>query len=251
MIRGRRHWEPGQLLCSGCDDPVSSSLADGAVTAGAAIMPGIPGVVCERCLLLAEGLAVQDLKALAAADMLLHNEFELRSEPAVQVFLDLFGWHPEVIACGAMRLHADGKPAAAYALLEAAAQAGPAAYFQVERAALLLLDGETGRAHDLLLATGPGDHPCWHLHRGALAWSVGRPEAALEHWRLQVAERPDQIVGWQTLAHVLLQDPQQRAAAVDLLERACAAFPEHHEFAAWYEDARAGQNAVQDPTDDA
>jgi tetratricopeptide (TPR) repeat protein len=238
MRRERRQWQPGDLRCCSCDANLVVTRQADTVTAGAAILPGVPGAVCERCLPLVEGLAVQDLKAAAAATMLCEAPFEARTEPAVQFFLDLYGWQPDVVAGGAMRLHADGRPAAAYRLLDGAMAAAPAGFYQVERAALLLLDGETGKAHDQLLATGPDDHPCWHLHRGTLAYSVGRADAACEHWRLQTEARPDHVAGWQTLAYYLLFQAGDVAAAAELLERATALFPDHPELGQWLAEAR-------------
>jgi len=214
--------------------------------AGAAVLPHVPGAVCDACLPHVDGLAVAELRAEAAASLLQTADFETRTPEAAQFFLDLFGWVPVVVAAAALRLHADGKPHDAYALLDAAAAAGPAPFFRVEKAALLLLDGETGQAHDLLLATGPDDHPCWHLHRGTLAHAVGRPDAAAEHWRQQIATRPDQPLGWQTLGFYLLQQQGDLAAAEDLYRRACAEFPRHQEFRAWLGDALQRQGRARE-----
>jgi tetratricopeptide (TPR) repeat protein len=239
MVLGRQTWQPGPLRCCGCERVLEAVHGPDTVSAGAGIVPQLPGAVCARCLPVTAGPVVADLKALAAAQMLQSLAFELRTDAAVQFFLDLFGWQRDVAASGALRLHADGKPGRAYDLLKAAASSGQAAFFQVERAALLLLDGETGQAHELLLATGPQDHPCWHLHRGTLAYSVGRPEAALEHWRLQIASRPDQPLGWQTLGFYLLHEAGDLPAAVSHFAEAAAAFPDQPEFRAWLAEAEA------------
>ena len=141
-----------------------------------------------------------------------------------------------MVAAGAMRLHADGKSREAYALLEAAAADGNAAWFAVEKVGLLLLDGETGQAHDILSRTDETCHPCWHLHRGNLAHSVGRPEAAAEHWRLQVAAHPEEAAGWVTLGFFLLQEADDPAAAEDVFRQAAMHHPRHQQFHAWLGD---------------
>lgn len=238
MIFAGQRWQPEDLRCSGCDAHLTVQRREGTAAAGAGILPDIPGAVCESCLPLAAGPAITDLKAAAAAGLLQSLAFESRTEKAVQFFLDLFGWQREVVASGAMRLHADGKAPAAYRLLAAAAKADPQPYYLVEEASLRLLDGETGRAHDLLLASGAQDHPCWHLHRGTLAFSVGRGDAALEHWRSQVAERPEEPLGWQTLGYHLLQDLGDLPAAIRHFQQAVERFPRHPEFADWLRQAQ-------------
>lgn len=202
-------------------------------------MPHVPGAVCADCLAVVDGLVVADLKAGAAAQMLQTLDFETPTEHAVQVFLDLFGWQDDVVASSAMRLHADGKGRLGYRLLDAAAKATSRPFFLVEEAALRLLDGETGRAHDLLTATGPEDHPYWNLHNGTLAYSVGRQDAALEHWRLQVESQPDHILGWQTLGMYLLHELADMPSAVQHFQKACERFPGHPEFA---QDLNAAQD---------
>ncbi len=238
MASGKRQWRPGPLACCSCERHVETTEQAGAVSAGGGILPAVPGVVCAECLPLIDGPVIADLKPAAAARMLQSLEFETRTERAVQVFLDLFGWQREVIASGAMRLHADGQPGAAFRLLAAAGAMGSARYFQVEEAALRLLDGETGRAHALLLATGPQDHPCWHLHRGTLAYSVGRPEAAVRHWREQIACEPQQPLGWQTLGFWLLNEGNDLPAAIALFAQATERFPDQPEFMDRLDEAR-------------
>lgn len=230
MVSRRHRWQPVESRCGICQRPLAVVTREGAVSAGAGILPQVPAAVCIACLPLSEGPAVADLKPTAAAQMLQSLEFEISTERAVQFFLDLFGWQPDVIAGCAMRLHADGRPGAAYRLLDDAAAAGAARFFQVEEAALRLLDGETGRAHDLLLATTAGDHPCWHLHRGTLAYSVGRPDAALAHWRQQISDQPAQLLGWQTLGFYLLYQQADLPAAVCHFAKACERFPDYPDF---------------------
>ena len=235
---GRTRPLPGLLYCCSCARGLETVRSADSASAGAGILPHVPGAVCQACLSLVEGPAVTDLKAAAAAQMLQSLDFEVRPEHAAQFFLDLFGWNAEVVASGAMRLHADGKSGLAYRFLQAALEATGLRWFMVEEATLRMLDGETGRAHDLLLATGPEDHPCWHLHRGTLAYSVGRPDAALEFWRQQVEARPDQLLGWQTLGFYLLHEKGEPQAAVRHFEQAGRHFPGHPEFLNLLEEAR-------------
>lgn len=236
MALGKPHWQPASPRCADCGRSVDVSRTDGTVHAGAAILPDVPAVLCDACLTHCGGLAVNDLKAEAAARIIESGSFERRTPAAVQVWLDLFGWQPLVVAAGAMRLHADGKSREAYALLEAAAADGNAAWYAVEKAGLLLLDGETGQAHDILSRTDETCHPCWHLHRGNLAHSVGRPEAAAEHWRLQVAAHPEEAAGWVTLGFFLLQEADDPAAAEDVFRQAATHHPRHQQFHAWLGD---------------
>lgn len=248
MALGRRTWTPGPLRCCSCDRALDVRRQGDAANAGAAVLPDVPGAVCDACLAHVEGLAVADLRVPAAVHMLQTGDFEVRTADAAQFFLDLFGWEPAVVAAAALRLHADGKPRDAYHLLAAAASAAPSAarYLAVERAALLLLDGETGKAHDLLAATTEDDHPCWHLHHGALAHSVGRPDAAAGHWRRQVEIRPEEPLGWQTLGFYLLQERDDAAAAEAVYRQACTAFPRHQEFRAWLGEAIHRQGRPQE-----
>lgn len=240
------HWEPGAVRCCACERPLEVTRTGDAVSAGAGILPSVPGAVCDGCLAHADGLAVADLRAPAAVHILVAQEFERRTVTAVQALLDLYGWEPEVVSAGALRLHADGKARDAYRLLDAAAAAAAdGGYYLVEKAALLMLDGETGRAHDLLLETDADDHPRWHLVRGNLAHAVGRPDAAREHWREQVQANPEEPLGWQTLGWHLLHEQQDATAAAACFSGACGIFPQHQEFRAWFGEAlyRQGRNA--------
>jgi tetratricopeptide (TPR) repeat protein len=229
-----RRWQPGSPRCCNCGCEVTVTRTGDAVHAGAGFLPAVPGVVCPACLELSDGLAITDLRAAAAAHILLAQPFERRTSEAVQAVLDLHGWQPDVVAAGALRLHADGKSRDAYSLLRSAAEHGEdAGFFLVEQAGLRLLDGETGRAHELLLETDEEDHPRWHLMRGNLAASVGRIDAAREHWQQQVQVSPDEPLGWQTLGWHLLHDRQDPAAAAACFSGACRLFPQHQEFRAW------------------
>jgi tetratricopeptide (TPR) repeat protein len=238
MALGRHRWLPGPMRCCACERPLDIVRSDNACSAGHGLLLDVPGAVCERCLPTVAGPVVTDLKATAAARLLLSLEFEIRTDRAAQFFLDLFGWQGEVVAGGAMRLHADGKADLAYRLLRDAGQAGHEHFFMVEEAALRLLDGQSGRAHELLLEAGPEDHPCWNLHHGTLAYSVGRPDAALEHWRRQVETQPDELLGWQTLGFFLLHERSDLRAAIRHFETACRRFPDHPEFSEQLEEAR-------------
>jgi tetratricopeptide (TPR) repeat protein len=237
-MRAARHaWQPRDPRCCDCGRRIDVVRRDGSVSAGAAIMPEFPGAVCDDCVVLAEGRLVNDFKAEAAVHFLHGAAFELKTVDAVQNYLDLYGWEPVIVAAGAMRLHADGKPRDAFALLKAARGHGSAGFYDVERAALLLVEGETGQAHDLLAATTAADHPRWHHWNGVLAHSVGRPEAAVEHWRLQLETHPEDFESWLPLGFHLMQDRQDYAAAEDHFRRAVERHPRHQEFRAWLGDA--------------
>jgi Flp pilus assembly protein TadD len=136
-----------------------------------------------------------------------------------------------------MRLHADGQQREAFGLLRNARAAGPAGYYDVERAALAVIDGETGQAHDLLAATTADDHPRWHHWNGVLAHSVGRVDAATEHWRRQVEAHPEEAEGWLPLGFHLMQDRQDFPEAEAYFRRAVDQHPQHQEFRAWLGDA--------------
>lgn len=230
-------WQPRPTRCCDCGRAIELVRDGGKVSAGGGILPEFPGAVCEDCLVLADGMLVSDFKAEAAVHFIHATHFELKTAAAVQSYLDLFGWEPVIVAAGAMRLHADGKPRDAFALLKAARAEGPAGYYDVERAALLLIDGETGQAHDLLTATTAGDHPKWHHWNGVLAHSVGRTEAAVEHWRLQLEAQPEDFESWLPLGFHLMQDRQDYPAAEAYFRRACERHPAHQEFRAWLGDA--------------
>lgn len=231
-------WQPGPVHCCNCERPLTVARSGDAITAGAGVLPAVPGAVCETCLPLAAGPVLADLRAPAAVHILLAQEFERGTPEAVQALLDLYGLEPEVVAAGARRLHADGAASEARDLLEtAAATADDAGFFLVEQAALRLLDGDLGGAHELLLETAADEHPRWHLLRGNLAHAVGHADAAREHWRAQVQESPEEPLGWQTLGWHLLHERQDAAAAAACFTGACGIFPQHQEFRAWLGEA--------------
>ena len=208
---------------------------DLALTAGAGVMPNVPGVICERCAPVAQGPLAPMLMDNQTDGMLRSAAFELETPEAVQVFLNLWGWEPLVMAGAAMRLHLDGYDSDAHSLLEAAAKgnAKHARWFQVEQASLRTMDGSYGKALDLLNETGEKDHPCWNLHHGVLAQTLGRKEAALEHWLRQVEIEPEEPMGWKVLGWYYMQESQDYSAAEALMRRAVERFPEWMEFRAW------------------
>ncbi len=237
MARTRPDYRPRTPHCCDCGRQLEVTRDQGTIAAGAAILPEFPGAVCEDCLVLIEGMAVTDFKAEAAVHFIHATNFEVKTPVAVQNYLDLYGWEPVVVGACAVRLHADGKPSDAFTLLKNARAEGPAGYYDVERAALLLIDGETGQAHDLLTATTTKDHPRWHHWNGVLAHSVGRTDAAVEHWRLQVAGHPDDFESWLPLSFHLMQELEDFPAAEQYFRGAVARHPKHQEFRAWLGDA--------------
>ena len=104
--------------------------------------------------------------------------------------------------------------------------------------------GETGKAHDLLAVTTVDDHPNWHYFNGILAHSVGKGEAAAEHWRLQVEVNPTEFEGWLPLGFYLMQEVGDYEAGEAHFRQACAQHPRHQECRAWLGDAllRQGRN---------
>ena len=144
---------------------------------------------------------------------------------------------PQVVGACAVRLHADGKHREAYALLKNAHGEGPAGYYDVEKAALLLIDGETGQAYDLLAATSAADHPRWHHWNGVLAHSVGRQEAAAEHWQLQIEAHPEDFESWLPLGFHLMQERRDFIKAEAYFRDAIDQHPQHQEFRAWLGEA--------------
>ena len=245
MRARRRRWQPRPATCTSCGKSIEVVRKGDAVTAGAGFLPNIPGAVCDACLEHADGMVVADLRDEMAGHMLHSIDFELKTVDAAQVFLDLHGWQPLVIAGAAMRLHADNKHADAIDLLDAAMEAGDApGYYKVEKAQLKLLDGETGQAHDLLSETSVDDHPCWHLQRGILAHSVGRPEAALEHWRLQIEVHPEEMMAWKMIGFHLMQEADDPVAAEAHYRAGCDQFPRFMEFRAWLGDALMRQDRL-------
>ncbi len=232
------HWRPAEVRCCNCGRTLEAVRTGDAVTAGAGFLPTVPGAVCPTCVDLAAGPVLADLRAPAAAHILMAQEFERPTAAAVQAALDLYGWDPEVVAAGARRLHADGQGRLARGLLEdAGAASEDPGFYLVEEAALALLDGQPGRAHELLLETLPEDHPRWHLLRGNLAHAVGHADAAREHWREQVQASPEEPLGWQTLGFHLLHERDDPAAAAACFQGACGMFPTHQEFHAWLGEA--------------
>ena len=247
MRANRRQWRPRPATCSSCGQAIEVVRDGDAVTAGAGFLPTLPGAVCAACLEHVDGMVVADLRDAAAGHMVAGMQFEQKTVDAVQTFLDLYGWQPQVIGGAAIRLHAENHPADAKDLLDAAIEAGDTPnYFKVEKAQLLLLDGETGQAHDLLSATSADDHPCWHLQRGILAHSVGRPEAAAEHWRLQIETQPEELMGWKMLGFHLIQELDDHAGAEAHFRAACEQFPRFMEFRAWLGDALMRQDRKQE-----
>ncbi len=235
------------MCCCGCGRPLAADRSGDAVTAGAGFLPAVPGAVCPTCVDLAEGPVLADLRAPAAAHILMAQEFERPTAQAVQAVLDLYAWDPDVVAAGARRLHADGKAGQARRLLEdAAAASDDPGFYLVEQASLLLLDGQLGQAHDLLLETLPEDHPRWHLLRGNLAHAVGHADAAREHWREQVQASPEEPLGWQTLGFHLLHERDDPAAAAACFQGACGMFPRHQEFHTWLGEALWRQGRPQE-----
>jgi tetratricopeptide (TPR) repeat protein len=195
----------------------------------------LPGAICSRCMPVVEGLVVAEVRDQAAAHLLRSADFELPSVDAVQEFLSIHGWMPEIVAGGAMRLHMDGRTHDAYGLLDQAVQAVPerAGWFATEAAGLRVMDGDVGRALDLLETAGPDAHPCWHLHHGLLARSLGRKEAALDHWRVQVDEHPDEPLGWRALGWALIDADADANEVGTLMQEAAKHFPGTMEFRAW------------------
>jgi tetratricopeptide (TPR) repeat protein len=230
-----RSWQTREPACCSCAGAVVVERAGDTIKVADGVMPNVPGAVCPACLPVVEGLVINDVRDHAASHLLRTASFELKTIDAVQVFLDLHGWSAPVVAAGAMRLHLDGHDGDAYALLRAAAAATPdlAGWYRVEEAGLRVLDGAVGQALDLLEASNPDDHPCWHLHHGLLARSLGRTDAAEAHWRDQVRAQPDEPLGWKLLAWHHLQESEDAGAAEALLSEACERFPEAMEFRAW------------------
>ncbi|MBD3221571.1 hypothetical protein GF314_10035 [bacterium] len=231
----RRQWSPEPVLCCNCGEGVTVARDGDQVTAGAGLVINLPGAICERCMPVVEGLVVAEVRDEAAAHMLRSAGFELPSVDAVQEFLSIHGWVTGIVAAGAMRLHMDGRARDAYGLLDQAAQAVPdrAGWFATEAAGLRVMDGDVGRALDLLESTGPEAHPCWHLHHGLLARSLGRNEAALEHWRAQVDAQPDEPLGWRALGWALIDEDADAHEVGTLMQEAARRFPGTMEFRAW------------------
>jgi len=234
-----RHWQLQPVTCCSCGDELTVERQDLALVAGAGFMPNVPGAICERCLPVAEGPVAMMLLDDDADSMLRTAAFELETPDAVQVFLNHWGWEPLVIAGAAMRLHLDGYGSNAFALLAAAQSGAPAKanWFKVEEASLRIHDGEVGQALDLLEATSEQDHHCWNLHHGLLAQSLGRKDAALEHWRRQVEVEPEEPMGWKLLSWYYMQESEDFTAAEQLMRDACERFPKWMEFRAWLGNA--------------
>lgn len=247
-LHTKRQWRRQPVTCCACGDPLEVVRHDLALVAGAGFMPNVPGAICERCLPVAEGPVVPMLLDDATDTMLRTAAFELETPDAVQVFLDHWGWQHLVISGAAMRLHLDGYGRDAHGLLEAAGRGnrGRKPWFMVEQASLRILDGEVGQALDLLEATGEGDHPCWNLHHGLLAQSIGRKEAALEHWRRQVEVEPEEPLGWKLLSWYYMQESEDFEAAEQLMRQACERFPRWMEFRAWLGNALYRQERHQE-----
>lgn len=244
----RRNWSRDPATCCQCGTELLVKRFDDAVAIDAGFMPNVPGAVCADCLALVDGLVVDDVRDDAADTILRTAHFEENTPDAVQAFLDVFGWAKPVIAGAGMRLHLDGFTADAYELFDAAAAAKPnhKKWFQVEKCGLLILDGETGQALDILNATGESDHPCWNLHHGLLAQSVGRGEAAAEHWRRQIEIEPEEPLGWKMLGWYLMQETDDYTGAEALFREACELFPKWMEFRAWLGNALYRQGRIDE-----
>lgn len=208
---------------------------DDAVSVGAGFLPNLPGAICDTCLPVVDALVVAEVRDEAASHMLRTADFEIPTDDAVQEYLSIHGWVPEVVTAGAVRLHMDGRRTDAFDLLDAATAAVPdrAGWFKVEAAALRTLDGDVGRALDLLEATTPRDHPCWHLHHGLLAHGLGRRDAALEHWYAQVEQSAEEPLGWRILGWALIQSDAPADEMAELMNQAIGRFPDVMEFRAW------------------
>lgn len=246
MLKRPDKWQPRPLHCCDCGCTLDLTRNGTKVNAGAAILPELPGAVCNQCLDHVDGLAVTDLEVEAAVHFILATKFEVKSGEAVQVYLDLFGWEPSIVGAIARRLHADALPTWAGNLLKDAREHGSAGYYDSERAFLLILDGETGKAHDLLTATTVDDHPSWHHFNGILAHSVGEEEAAVEHWRLQIEVNPAEFEGWLPLGFHLMQEAEDFEAGEAHFRQACAQHPGRQECRAWLGDALLRQGRAKE-----
>lgn len=238
-LKPARKWTIQPVTCCACGDEQEIHRFDLALVAGQAFMPNVPGAVCLRCLPVTEGPKAEGMLVDQADRIVRTAAFELETPDAVQVFLNHWGWEPMVIAGAAMRLHLDGYDRDAHSLLEAARRGKPhkARWFKVEQASLHTLDASYGKALDLLNETDEKDHHCWNLHHGVLAQTLGRKEAALEHWLRQVEIEPEEPMGWKTLGWYYMQESEDFAAAEALMRQACERFPKWMEFRAWLGNA--------------
>jgi len=237
MPIGRRTWSPNTLKCCDCGVALKVERTDKKVVVDAAFAPGIPGAMCDKCFMHIDGLKVPDVETKDAIHLIQGQDYEIKTVDAIQAWLDFFGWNAPIAGACAARLHAENKPRDAYDLLKAAREHTNQGFIDNERAMLLLIDGETGQALDLLAATTAEDHPRWHLHNGILANSVGKIEAAGEHFKMQVKEQPKEFAGWLAMGFHYMQEIGDVPAAERTYREACELFPTKQEFRAWLGDS--------------
>jgi len=237
MSLGRRTWSPNTLKCCDCGATLKVERTEKKVAVDAAFAPGIPGAICHQCFMHIDGLKVPDVETKDAVHLIQGQDYEIKTVDAIQAWLDFFGWNAPVAGACASRLHAENKSREAYDLLKAAREHTDPGFIDNERAMLLLIDGETGQALDLLTSTTAADHPRWHLHNGILANSVGKIEAAAEHFKLQIKDHPNEILGWSALGFHYMQEMGDYPAAESTYRQACELFPTKQEFRAWLGDA--------------
>lgn len=163
--------------------------------------------------------------------------------PHIEFLARLFDYEARITAAGAMRVHNEGEPREARALLARARRTDATrGYLAVQKASMLLAEGGADKAAALLESATPEDHQCFYLIRGDLRQQQGRHNEALDDWRKQIVlGQEGDYWAFIKLGNHLLSEAADYPAAERHYKSARERYPEDPFFAAYLGEALRNQ----------